>query len=217
MQNMNIKSAIENRVLMCAYSPKTLQGFLDLEDLAQVARVVLLGPAPHNRARYELVGENKSLEDVAKSVSRVSGVSSVSCQLVSRSEILKRGIIHANVDSDYTADALDRMLYYYDKRCGSVKLARMLCVELMLMHDVLVYSQGHSWEQQYGALVARAGRDELGGLYQARAAEVDIVSLWQEIRLGRLGTAAANERTRKRHVDLTSRVSTRSERGPPRD
>lgn len=111
MQNMDVKGAIEGRTLMCAYSPQTLQGFLDLEDLAQVARTVLLDPTPHNRARYELVGENMSLEDVAKTIERVAGVPSVSCQLIPRGELLKRA-----AGSEYFTDALYRMLFYYDKR-----------------------------------------------------------------------------------------------------
>ncbi|GJE98705.1 NAD(P)-binding protein [Phanerochaete sordida] len=116
MQNMDVKGAAHTGALMCAYTPQVLQGFVDLADLAQVARLVLLDPAPHNRARYELVGENMALADVAKTIARVAGLSGVACEAVPRSEILKRGVVTARPGSAYATDALDRMLYYYDKR-----------------------------------------------------------------------------------------------------
>ena len=62
MQNVNLERVVSTGVLPAAYSPKVLQGYLDLEDLAAVARLVLLDPAAHNRARYELVGENCTFE-----------------------------------------------------------------------------------------------------------------------------------------------------------
>lgn len=88
MQNMDVKAAIQTGVLHCAYNPKTLQGFVDLEDVAAVARMVLLDPALHTRARYELVRQNASLESVA-------GVFQVRCVQIARSDVVAKGTVLA--------------------------------------------------------------------------------------------------------------------------
>lgn len=119
MQNMDVKTAAQTGILHCAYNPKTLQGFLDLEDLATVARVVLLDPNPHACARYELVGQNASLEDVAATIARVAEASDVRCVQIPRSDVVAKGTVPAKPDGAYAVDALDRMLFYYDKRCVS--------------------------------------------------------------------------------------------------
>lgn len=113
MQNMDIQQALATRKLSCTYSPRTLQGFLDLRDLAAVSALVLLDPAPHNRARYELVGENACLDDVAKMVG-----DDVTCEQVSRDKFME-WVRHAKAGSlgvENFVEGLDRMLYYYDKR-----------------------------------------------------------------------------------------------------
>ena len=117
MQNLNLERVVFTGVLPAAYSPKVLQGYLDLEDLAAVARLVLLEPAAHNRARYELVGENCTFEDVARYISEQTG-KEITVESISRDQVVGRGATHVNVVSDYTAEGLDRMLYYYDKRQG---------------------------------------------------------------------------------------------------
>ncbi|TFY50568.1 hypothetical protein EVJ58_g10992 [Rhodofomes roseus] len=44
MQNINLAATLESSVIPAGYSPKTLQGFLDLEDLAEIAAKVILDP-----------------------------------------------------------------------------------------------------------------------------------------------------------------------------
>ena len=119
MQNMNIRQAVEKHALMCGYSPTTLQGFVDLVDVAEVARLVLLDAAPHNRARYDLVGENASIHDLAVTIERVAGISRVTPTVVPREQVVKQRVVRSTAQGEYAEDALDRMLYYYDKRCGS--------------------------------------------------------------------------------------------------
>jgi uncharacterized protein YbjT (DUF2867 family) len=57
----------------CAYSPSTFQGFLALSDIAYISASILVHPEQHAYARYELVGQNCTLEDAAKTASRVLG------------------------------------------------------------------------------------------------------------------------------------------------
>lgn len=170
MQNMNIKNAVESGALMCAYSPSTLQGFLDLEDLGAVASLVILNPEPHNRARYELVGENATPEDIAKTVARVAGCSKgIKCEQIARSEVIQRGVVHVRGAGEYSAEALDRMLYYYDKRCGwTSKLSKR--VERGADDGTLL--QGHPRKHQHRPLVARARPDVVGGAGPAHGAVV---------------------------------------------
>ncbi len=117
MQNINLQNVITKSVLPCGYSPKVLQGFLDLQDLADIARLVIVAPLSHNRARYELVGENCSLEDVAKTITRRTHlVKNVVCQQIPRDQVVAMDVTPVNVQGVYAQDALDRMLYYYNKR-----------------------------------------------------------------------------------------------------
>ena len=44
MQNVDLERVVSMGVLPAAYSSKTLQGYLDLQDLAEVARLVILDP-----------------------------------------------------------------------------------------------------------------------------------------------------------------------------
>ncbi|KAI0751426.1 NAD(P)-binding protein [Daedaleopsis nitida] len=115
MQNINLERVLSTRVLPVPYSPHTLQGYLDLEDLAAVARLVLLDPAPHNRARYELVGENCTYQDVAQHIATQTGAE-VMVEPVGVDEIRERSATHVNVGSAYEAEALARMMFYYDRR-----------------------------------------------------------------------------------------------------
>ncbi len=115
MQNVNLDLVVSTGILPAAYSPTTLQGYLDLEDLAAIARVVLLDPVTHNRARYELVGENCTFEDVARYISEQAG-KDITVEPISRDQVLRRGATHVNIAGDYGVEGLDRMLYYYDKR-----------------------------------------------------------------------------------------------------
>ncbi|KAL6303958.1 NAD-P-binding protein [Sparassis latifolia] len=110
MQNVDLKHVQETGLLPAEYSPDVLQGYLDLPDLAAVARTILLDPAPHNRARYELVGQNCTFEDVAKEISKHTG-KKIICAPIAR-----EAIVSTVKYGQYAQEALDRMLYYYDTR-----------------------------------------------------------------------------------------------------
>ncbi|KAJ3009159.1 hypothetical protein NUW54_g2883 [Trametes sanguinea] len=115
MQNVNLHNAVATGTLLANYTPSTLQGYLDLEDLAAVARLVLLNPTEHNLARYELVGENCTYEDVARAISAQTG-QQIKVELVPRDKIVGKSDVHMNLSGDYAREGMDRMLYYYDKR-----------------------------------------------------------------------------------------------------
>lgn len=116
MENVNIKDTATTGVLNCPYSSNVLQGFVALQDLADIARLVIEDPTPHDRARYEVVGQNLTLEDVARVVSTSAG-KEVVCHQVPRDQIIPKSIIDVKVQGPYMQEGLDRMLYYYDTRC----------------------------------------------------------------------------------------------------
>ena len=96
---------------MCPYTPTVLQGFLDLSDLAIIARTVLLKPEAHNRARYDLVGVNTTLAAVAETVTRTTAMR-VQCRSVPREEAVER----FSTMGEHGKEEAERMLFYYDKR-----------------------------------------------------------------------------------------------------
>ena len=115
MQNIDIRGASSNGKLVASYNSRTLQGFLDLEDLAAITPLMLLDPAPHNRARYELVGENVTLEDVASLLADVSG-KSITCEPLDRAQFIGGFAAKGGPEAENYAERFERMLYYYDKR-----------------------------------------------------------------------------------------------------
>ncbi|KAH9935772.1 NAD-P-binding protein [Fomitopsis serialis] len=106
MQNIDLQATLRSSTITAGYSQTTLQGFLDLGDLADIAAKVILDPAPHNRARYELVGENCSMEDIARKLSAHLG----------KEIAVQKATEHPKLPSGYMVETMDRMLFYYDRR-----------------------------------------------------------------------------------------------------
>ena len=114
MQNINVQKVVESGVIVNEYATNVLQGFLDLNDLAEVTANIILDPVPHNLARYELTGENLTVEEVAGVFSAHLG-KTVKAVKPPR-EATGKAMAHVNVSNEFGIDALDRMLYYYDRR-----------------------------------------------------------------------------------------------------
>ncbi|KAI0771926.1 NAD-P-binding protein [Trametes elegans] len=115
MQNISLDEAVSTGTLTAFYTPTVLQGYLDLEDLAAVARLVILDPSPHTRARYELVGQNCTYEDIAREITAQTG-KQVKVEHVQREKVLGVYAAHLHLTTPYGVEGLDRMLYYYDRR-----------------------------------------------------------------------------------------------------
>lgn len=115
MQNVNLGVTLASSSIPAAYSPKTLQGFLDLNDLAEVAAKVILDPEPHNRATYDLTGENSTLEDVARELSAHLG-KEIAINRVPAHVALEQGLARMKLSNSWSVDALDRMLFYCDRQ-----------------------------------------------------------------------------------------------------
>lgn len=114
MQNINIKTVVDSGVIVNEYATNVLQGFLDLTDLAEVTAKIILNPAPHNFARYELTAENLTVEEVARAFSAHLG-RDVKAVYPPR-QASGKAMAHVNLSNEFGKEALDRMLYYYDRR-----------------------------------------------------------------------------------------------------
>lgn len=112
MQNLlaSRNSIIEEGVLRVPYSVHAKFSFIDLEDLAQAARIVLTEPS-HKNATYELAGTwPMSHAEVAKILSRV-------LNRAVRAEREETGDwrLRAQGMRQYTLENLVRMFEYYDR------------------------------------------------------------------------------------------------------
>jgi len=96
------------------YSPHTFQGFVSLKDLGEVAASVLLDPEPHNRARYEMVGDNGSYDDVAKALSRYLD-REIPCVQISLDQAVKMFQARGVGMDEWGEDATHRLFIYYDR------------------------------------------------------------------------------------------------------
>ncbi|PWB70794.1 MAG: nucleoside-diphosphate sugar epimerase [Anaerolineales bacterium] len=112
MQNLlaGWKSIVEEGVLRVPYSVEAKFSFLDLDDLAEAARIVLTEPG-HVHATYELAGTGAtSHAEVADIVSRVLNRS-----VRAEEEAIGGWRSRAGGLSEYAVENLIRMFEYYDQ------------------------------------------------------------------------------------------------------
>lgn len=114
MQNVDLLKVVSTNQLPLAYSHFTLQGFIDLHDLATVSRKILLNPKIHNRARYELVGQNCTHEEVAQEIANAADQDDIECIRLSRDVL---------AGSNYEIEAMKSVLAFYERRCVWTSLA----------------------------------------------------------------------------------------------
>jgi uncharacterized protein YbjT (DUF2867 family) len=112
MQNLlaGWKSIVEDGILRVPYSVKSKFSFIDLDDLAEVASIVLT-EFNHNNATYELAGTiPMSHADVAEIFGRI-----LNRDVRAEKEEITDWGSRANGMSEYALENLTRMFEYYDK------------------------------------------------------------------------------------------------------
>ena len=124
MQNIDVKSVATNGVMPSRFSSQVLQGYVAIEDLAEAAKIVILDPETHNRARYEIVGQNITIEEVARSIAQCAGKGPIPCVSVPREQVMFAGMDMRTAQGQYAKEGVDRMLYYYDHRCVDRRIGR---------------------------------------------------------------------------------------------
>ena len=112
MQNLlaGWKSIVEDGVLRVPYSVNSKFSFVDLEDVAEVAKIVLTEPN-HTNATYELVGTPPlSHVEVAEIFSRV-----LNRDVRAEKEEIRDWRLHAKGMSQYALENLVNMFKYYNQ------------------------------------------------------------------------------------------------------
>lgn len=114
MQNVTLEHVIKSGKIPIAYSSSVVHGFVDLGDLAIIARNVILSPNQHNLARYELVSQNVSYDDIAEIIGKVCRMD-IQCDVLPTKEFVARMKASGEVKSEYAEDAIERLMLYYDR------------------------------------------------------------------------------------------------------
>ncbi len=112
MQNLlaGWRSIVEDGLLRVPYSVESKFSFVDLEDLAEAARVVLTEPG-HDHAVYELAGTSPM------SHAQVAGILGRALKRPVRAEKEEIGVWRLRTKglSEYAAENLEKMFAYYEK------------------------------------------------------------------------------------------------------
>jgi len=114
MQNINLPYAVNARRIPLGFSAEIEQGFIDIEDLVEIARNIVLDPAQHKFARYELVGENISYSDIARTISRLTH-EDIQCEQLTPTEFVARAKASGEIKDERGEDSLTHLLLYYDR------------------------------------------------------------------------------------------------------
>jgi len=114
MQNVSLPSVVETGLVPLGYSPSVIQGFLDLRDLAEVVRKVILSPENHVFASYELLGQNLPYSSVAEIIGKELG-RQVKCEAWPMKDFAARTRSAVAAQGEYAQDASERMILYYDR------------------------------------------------------------------------------------------------------
>jgi hypothetical protein len=113
MQNTQCQEIADKGVMDRLWSFDELQGYLDLADFAEVTLKILQNPQQHNRATYELLGDNRTGREMAQFISKHSG-KDIKCELI-QFEKNKDKIPMLKGAGEYTEDALARRVFYYNR------------------------------------------------------------------------------------------------------
>ena len=113
MHMTRCKDIVDNGVMKLHYSFDVLQGYLDLEDYVEVILKILRDPSHHDRATYELLGDNQTGVGVAGFISKHSG-KDIKCEVISIEDIKYESYMGRNA-SEYEEDAFKRLFFYYNR------------------------------------------------------------------------------------------------------
>jgi len=114
MQNVALDVAVQSGKIPISFSPNIEHGFVDLDDLAHVVCSIILNPTHHNYARYELVAENISYNNIAQLIAR-GAQCDVQCHVLPMKDYLKIIMGSHYVRNEQAEDAIVRMMMYYDR------------------------------------------------------------------------------------------------------
>lgn len=114
MQNVPLTSVCETGVLLLGCSVSVPQGFLDLNDLAEVAGIVITCPSAHAFATYELVGQNVPYSSVAM-IMQEETKRPIACEVLPVTEFLEKTRLIGAASSEYPQAATEGLVLYLNR------------------------------------------------------------------------------------------------------
>lgn len=114
MQNVLFSHIMQTGKIPLGYSDMVQQGFVDLRDFALVLRQIILDPMKHNRATYELVGENRTFSEVA-AILQETLRREVKCEHVPTDRYIAMMREGGVIQSEYAEDAMERIIVYHNR------------------------------------------------------------------------------------------------------
>jgi len=113
MQMTQCKNIVDKGVMNLMWSFDVLQGYIDLEDYAEVTLKILSDLQLHDRATYELLGDNQTGREVARLISKYSG-KNIKCEILQWEVAKETNPVFKNF-SEYKDDAFARLAFYYNR------------------------------------------------------------------------------------------------------
>jgi len=114
MQNIDVARVVEGGVFRQPYTLETPLAHVDLDDVAEVAALVVADPARHRFATYELCGDDfHNAHDLARIISTASGR-----PVVAELTPFPTGVVagpHPSEADDYRLDAMTRLFDHYGR------------------------------------------------------------------------------------------------------
>ncbi|KIJ27595.1 hypothetical protein M422DRAFT_37663 [Sphaerobolus stellatus SS14] len=114
MQNVDLSVAVRSGVIPLGFSAYVEHSFIDMTDLAHIARMIILDPKKHNQARYELVSQSITYHEVARIIAKVAA-RDIQCEVLSPKAFVEHMMGSPYVRSEHSEDAIMRMMVYYDR------------------------------------------------------------------------------------------------------
>jgi uncharacterized protein YbjT (DUF2867 family) len=113
-QNVDVRQAVAQGVLVQPYPPSTRLGHVDMNDLAEAAAKVVMDPA-HAYATYDIAsGEHLTVDDLCATITAASG-SPVRPHEVSPADVVAHIAAHHRL-TPYSEEAFHRLFGYYARR-----------------------------------------------------------------------------------------------------
>jgi len=118
MQNIDLKEAVSKGEFPIGFSSSIEHGFVDMVDVATVVQDIIADPKKHRLARYELVSENVTYDQIARMITKVSG-KLVKCKAIPPKEFIRKMKDLGDIRNEHAEDTMIRLMVYYDRWSAS--------------------------------------------------------------------------------------------------
>ena len=114
MQTVDLKKALQTQRIQLGFTPFVPHAFVDQMDVVSVIHVILENPQHHDLAKYELVGDNISYNDIAALMSRIFS-KEVTCEERGLKEYIEELKLAGKISSEFEENYITEVLTYRDR------------------------------------------------------------------------------------------------------